>query len=102
MAQRRRQVRKTEAEIKRISEQMAAIVSKAMFREPALTPREREVILGLAAGQFNKEIADELHITERTVKYHVAKLLRRFGKKNRRELGDLVEFGILKTKKGEE
>ena len=35
-----------------------------------LTEREREVMAGLARGKLNKQIAAELHISERTVKAH--------------------------------
>ena len=41
----------------------------------ALTPRELEVLPLLAQGLLNKEIADALDITERTVKFHVSSIL---------------------------
>ena len=39
----------------------------------------------LARGLQNKEIADELSITERTVKFHVGSILRKLGAGNRTE-----------------
>lgn len=51
--------------------------------EPGITPREREVLEHLVEGRSNKEIAHILHIEERTVKAHVAKLLRKVGAPNR-------------------
>jgi len=50
-----------------------------------LTPRELEVLPLLATGQLNKEIADTLNITERTVKFHVSSILGKLGAGNRTE-----------------
>jgi DNA-binding NarL/FixJ family response regulator len=47
------------------------------------TTREREVLAMLVAGCSNKEIAAPLGIEERTVKAHVAKLMRKVGVANR-------------------
>jgi DNA-binding NarL/FixJ family response regulator len=48
-----------------------------------LSGREREVLLGLAAGKSNKEIAIDLDLQEVTVKLHVKTLSRKLGAKNR-------------------
>jgi len=48
-----------------------------------LTDREREVLEMLVVGRSNKEIGATLGIEERTVKAHVAKLLRKVGVQNR-------------------
>ncbi len=50
------------------------------------TDREKEVLELLVAGRSNKEIGTSLGIEERTVKAHVAKLMRKVGVKNRIEL----------------
>ena len=42
-----------------------------------LTPREKEMLIYLAKGMFNKEIAVELKISERTVKNHISNLFRK-------------------------
>ncbi len=59
-----------------------------------LTERERQIVKLLARGFSNKAIAEELQITERTVKFHVSEILARLGASNRahavtvaRELG---------------
>ncbi len=50
------------------------------------TDREKEVLELLVAGRSNKEIGSPLGIGERTVKAHVAKLMRKVGVQNRIEL----------------
>lgn len=50
------------------------------------TDREKEVLEHLVAGRSNKEIGAAMGIEERTVKAHVAKLMRKVGVKNRIEL----------------
>ena len=47
------------------------------------TDREREVLYLLVSGRSNKEIGEALNIEERTVKAHVAKLMRKTGVTNR-------------------
>jgi DNA-binding NarL/FixJ family response regulator len=47
------------------------------------TAREKEVLEMLVAGRSNREIGAPLGITERTVKAHVAKLMRKVGVQNR-------------------
>ena len=49
----------------------------------SFTDREKEVLELLVAGRSNKEIGAALGIEERTVKAHVAKLMRKVGVQNR-------------------
>lgn len=48
-----------------------------------LTPREIEVLKLLIAGETNKEIADRLYISDKTVKIHVNKIYKKFEVKSR-------------------
>ena len=43
----------------------------------ALTDREMEVLICVANGMFNREIADKLNISERTVKNHVTNIFKK-------------------------
>lgn len=61
-----------------IPAQVAARLAGAADDE-ALSRREHEVLTCIASGMTNKEIAEELGITESTVKAHVNKLLAKLG-----------------------
>ena len=64
----------------------------ASSREPAaqpiepLTEREEQVLVTVARGRTNAEIADELSISLSTVKTHLASLMNKIGARNRVEL----------------
>ncbi|MCE2595418.1 two-component system response regulator NarL [Motilimonas cestriensis] len=51
----------------------------------SLTKRELQILQQIAKGQSNKEIADQLHISEGTVKVHVKSLLKKCEAKSRVE-----------------
>ncbi len=51
-----------------------------------LTDREEEVLLTVASGRTNAEIASELHISLSTVKTHLASLMAKLGVRNRVEI----------------
>jgi len=51
-----------------------------------LTSREEQVLLPVAQGRTNSEIAADLHISPSTVKTHLASLMRKLGARNRVEL----------------
>lgn len=51
----------------------------ARARIAALTPRQREVLLLMAEGLLNKQIAWKLGLSERTIKMHRSALLRSLG-----------------------
>jgi FixJ family two-component response regulator len=58
-------------------------------RYEQLTPREREVMALVVAGQLNKQAASELATTERTIKFHRAHIMQKMGVES---LADLVRM----------
>lgn len=83
---------------------MTGDVSKALTRglrqrsaqgeDEGLTEREKEVLYLIAEGRNNKEIAEELHISIKTVKTHVSNLLMKC------ELEDRTQLAVLAHRKG--
>jgi DNA-binding NarL/FixJ family response regulator len=55
-----------------------------------ISPREQQILQALLQNHSNKEIADQLHISERTVKFHVSNLLSKCGVQRRADLILLV------------
>jgi DNA-binding NarL/FixJ family response regulator len=51
-----------------------------------LTEREEQVLITVATGRTNAEIARELHISLSTVKFHLASLMTKIGARNRVEI----------------
>jgi len=61
-----------------------------------LSPREREVLRLAARGMSNAEIAQELFVTEQTVKFHLSNTYRKLGAHNRTEASHrAAQAGIL-------
>jgi DNA-binding NarL/FixJ family response regulator len=48
-----------------------------------LTPREHEVLTCITQGQNNRDIAERLHIAEKTVRIHVSSVLDKMGARDR-------------------
>lgn len=63
----------------------------------ALTLREREVAVLVAAGRTNRQIAGRLRLSERTVESHLANVYRKVGVSSRVKLATLVARGREET-----
>ena len=59
---------------------------KSVCSQVKMTRREEEVLSGLMKSLANKEIAANLNLSERTVKFHVSSLLAKFRVRGRMEL----------------
>jgi len=70
--------------ISKFIERVTTVPRSTVRQEPLVfTEREREVLHLLISGRSNREIGHALGIEERTVKAHVAKLMRKAGVTNR-------------------
>jgi two-component system response regulator FixJ len=67
------------------------LAATAATRLILLTPREREVLLGLLAGLPNKSIAYDLAISPRTVEIHRARIM---DKMEARSLSELIRLSL--------
>ena len=70
----------------RAAQEARARQREAEARLAALTPRERDILDGIAAGLGNKAIARRLALSPRTVEVHRANIMRRAGAGNVAEL----------------
>jgi two-component system nitrate/nitrite response regulator NarL len=69
--------------LRALSESKSAKVGRSKFR---LTPRELTVIQAIMSGCANKDIAQQLSISEQTVKHHITNIFNKTGTSNRLEL----------------
>jgi FixJ family two-component response regulator len=61
-------------------------------RHANLTPREREVFGGVVSGFLNKQIAEQLSISLKTVKLHRSRMMHKMGVRSVADLARLAEF----------
>jgi DNA-binding NarL/FixJ family response regulator len=55
-----------------------------------LTPRQREVLMMIADGKSNRQIAERMNLLTTTVKHHVKEILKRLGASNRTEAASIA------------
>lgn len=79
-----------------VAAKLARRVAAGEPRAPHLTPRQLGVLRLLVAGATNKEIARELGVGERTVKYHLAGIFDRLDAGNRTEaVTTAIRLGLI-------
>jgi DNA-binding NarL/FixJ family response regulator len=71
-----------------VAESGATARARAAFAD--LTPREREVAVGIARGETNAEIAARLFMSVATVKAHITHILTKLGATNRTQIALLA------------
>ena len=67
-----------------------ALAGERAARLSSLTERENEVMQRVAAGKLNKVIADELHVSVRTVEVHRARVYAKLGVRSAAEVATLL------------
>ena len=67
----------------------ALCVLRARFE--SLTPREREIMIHVVQGRLGKQIADDIGISEPTVKVHRSNLMRKMNVRSLVELGRIAD-----------
>jgi DNA-binding NarL/FixJ family response regulator len=83
-------IRQVHAGKKRIPPQLAAQLAEHMSDE-ALTEREVQVLSQIAGGNRNRDIAEQLFISEETVKVHIKHIMEKLGASDRTQA---VAIGI--------
>jgi DNA-binding NarL/FixJ family response regulator len=88
-------IRKVASGLRHIPAEIAARLAARIPRSE-LTDRERDVLRLLVRGRRNREIAEELGISEGTVKTHVGNILLKLGAADRTEAATMaIERGIV-------
>jgi FixJ family two-component response regulator len=72
--------------------EVAAKIASIREQYALLTPRERQVTALVASGLMNKQVANELSISEVTVKMHRSSAMRKLGAKSVARLARIAEF----------
>jgi DNA-binding NarL/FixJ family response regulator len=88
-------IRQVHAGKKRVPPEVAALLAEHMAEE-SLTQRERDILLHVAGGHRNREIAGLLAISEDTVKTHLKHIIDKLGARDRTEAVTIaVRRGII-------
>ena len=61
-------------------------LTEDFIKDFSITKREQEIIIALLDGKSNKELAEALFVSEKTIETHLANIYRKVGVKNRLEL----------------
>jgi DNA-binding NarL/FixJ family response regulator len=87
---------------RRLLEQVSDALPGGTGEDPRLerlTPREREVLIEVARGRSNAEIAADLFMAEATVKTHVGRLLTKLDQRDRVQLAVLAyDVGLVRPR----
>jgi len=82
----------------RVAAKLVQGIKQPRVKSGLLSPRERGVLRLVAAGLSNRQIAETLSISERTVKFHVTAIFNKLGVENRAQaVAVAAERGLLRT-----
>jgi DNA-binding NarL/FixJ family response regulator len=76
--------------VHRLQSLSAKFIRNTAERAHDLTQQQQQIVDSILAGCSNKEIAEELSIGERTVKYHLTHIFEKLGVSDRRQLAQLT------------
>jgi DNA-binding NarL/FixJ family response regulator len=75
------------AELVKSLRSLAAFVEQnTQLRAHRLSPQQQQIVEAIVSGYSNREIARELRVSERTVKYHLTQIFSKLGVSGRMEL----------------
>jgi FixJ family two-component response regulator len=81
----------------RARREQAEKLGRLRLRYRSLTPREHEVMIHVVAGMLNKQIAAELNVVEKTVKFHRANIMSKMQADSLAELVRMAaDLGVLR------
>lgn len=90
-------IRQVHAGKKYILPDVAAKLAERMV-SPQLTEREREILSLIVEGKSNSDMADQLYISENTVKFHINNILLKLDVKNRGQaIVAAIQRGVIKV-----
>lgn len=70
-----------------------------MHIDKLLTPREKEIFQMIIKNMDTETIANQLHISEKTVRNHISNVIQKLGVKGRSQaILELIKIGELKIK----
>ncbi len=78
------------AEVGAITERLEATASSSDSSLAALTKAERRVAESVAAGRTNREVAEHLFVSVKTVDFHLQSIYRKLALRSRTELAVLM------------
>ena len=73
------------------NEDKVALLLTRLPKGESLTQREKEILIALIENKKRREIAEELNISENTVKTHTAHVYDKLGVKGKDELNDILK-----------
>jgi DNA-binding NarL/FixJ family response regulator len=89
-------IRQVYAGKKRIPQEVAAHLAEHLGEE-SLTPREIDVLQHIAGGNRNRDIAEQLFISEETIKVHVKHIMEKLGASDRTQaVAIAISRGIIR------
>lgn len=90
-----RDFERAKKELARVRELVLGRADVLVLNGANITPRQAQVLSGLRRRLQNKEIANELNVSVRTVKHHIGSLLAKTGCMDRSELRRLTNANAI-------